>query len=47
MAWVIRINEIAVEAPPELAMEHLMTILMGLLGLGGMRTIEKLGNKTK
>ncbi len=47
MAWVIRINEIAVEAPPELAMEHLMTILMGLLGLGGMRTIEKLGNKAK
>ena len=47
MAWVIRINEIAVEAPPELAMEHLMTILMGLLGLGGMSTIEKLGNKAK
>jgi hypothetical protein len=37
----------AIEAPPELAMEHLMTILMGILGLGGYRTIEKMNGKSK
>ena len=47
LAWALRIAEVATEAPPELAMEHLMTILMGILGLGSYRTIEKLGGKTK
>lgn len=47
LAWALRIAEVAAEAPPELAMEHLMTILMGILGLGGYRTIEKLGGKAK
>ena len=47
LAWALRLAEVATEAPPELAMEHLMTILMGILGLGGYRTIEKLGGKTK
>jgi len=32
--------------PPALQMEHLMTVLIGMLGLGGMRTFEKLNNKT-
>jgi hypothetical protein len=27
-------------------MEHLMTVLVGMLGLGGMRTFEKLNNKS-
>jgi len=27
-------------------MEHLMTVLIGMLGLGGMRTFEKLNNKS-
>jgi hypothetical protein len=36
-----------VEAPPELAMTHLMTVLMGMLGLGGMRTYEKLKGVAK
>lgn len=33
--------------PPALQMDHLMTILMGMLGLGGLRTYEKLKDKTK
>lgn len=33
-------------APPALQMEHLITVLIGMLGLGGMRTFEKLNNKT-
>lgn len=33
-------------APPALQMEHLMTVLVGMLGLGGMRTFEKLKDKT-
>jgi len=34
------------EVPPALQMEHLMTVLMGMLGLGGLRTFEKIKNKT-
>ena len=34
-------------APPALQMEHLMTVLVGMLGLGGMRTFEKLNDKSK
>jgi len=33
--------------PPALQMEHLMTVLLGMLGLGGLRTYEKVKNKTK
>ena len=35
------------DVPPALQMEHLMTVLMGMLGLGGLRTYEKLKDKTK
>ena len=34
-------------APPALQMEHLITVLVGMLGLGGMRTFEKLNDRTK
>ena len=34
------------QVPPALQMEHLMTVLVGMLGLGGMRTFEKLNNKS-
>lgn len=47
IAWVIRSSGSAIEMPPELAMTHLITILMGMLGLGGLRTVEKLQGKTK
>ncbi len=33
--------------PPELAMQHLITILMALLGLGGFRTFEKIAGRSK
>lgn len=36
-----------VDLMPPLQMEHLMTVLGALLGLGGLRTFEKLKGKTK
>jgi len=41
--WILQPQEI----PPALQMEHLMTVLLGMLGLGGLRTYEKLKDKTK
>lgn len=35
------------EAPPALQMDHLMTVLLGMLGLGGLRTYEKIKDKVK
>ena len=34
------------EVPPASQMEHLMTVLLGMLGLGGLRTYEKVKDKT-
>jgi len=34
------------QIPPALQMDHLITILLGMLGLGGLRTYEKLKDKT-
>ena len=47
MAWVILNTGEAITLPPALAMEHLMTILLGMLGLGGLRTYEKQQKLTK
>ena len=47
VSWIIRVYWPLTESPPELAMTHLMTVLMGMLGLGGMRTYEKLKGVTK
>lgn len=47
MAWFMEMWFPLTEAPPELAMTHLMTVLMGMLGLGGMRTYEKLKGVSK
>ena len=33
--------------PPALQMEQLMTVLLGMLGLGGLRTYEKIKEKVK
>lgn len=33
-------------APPALQMEHLITVLVGMLGLGGLRSIDKYNNKS-
>lgn len=35
------------DALPEFDMESLMTVLLGMLGLGGLRTFEKVKGKTK
>lgn len=42
LIWAIEPNPI----PPALQMEHLLTVLMGMLGLGGLRTYEKLKDKS-
>lgn len=41
--WVVKPESI----PPALQMEHLMTVLLGMLGLGGLRTFEKIKDKSK
>ena len=41
--WAFGIESV----PAPLQMEHLMTVLLGMLGLGGMRTFEKLKDKTR
>jgi hypothetical protein len=33
--------------PPAIQMDQLITILLGMLGLGGLRTFEKVKDKTK
>ena len=47
IAWLLVMYDKELTPPPELAMEHLMTVLLGMLGLGGMRTYEKLKGKSK
>ena len=41
--WAIKPETV----PPALQMEHLMTVLLGMLGLGGLRTYEKIKDKIK
>ena len=41
--WVTKTTD----APPPLQMEHLKTVLLGMLGLGGLRTYEKIKDKVK
>jgi len=47
LAWYLSQSGSNYAPPPELAMEHLMTVLMALLGLGGYRTLEKIKGKAK
>jgi len=42
LIWALDPNPI----PPALQMEHLLTVLMGMLGLGGLRTYEKIKDKS-
>jgi hypothetical protein len=41
LAWLLLNTNQAMTLPPALAMDHLLTILLGMLGLGGLRTFEK------
>jgi hypothetical protein len=41
LVFLLRLTQVASE-PPGLEMETLITLLFGMLGLGGMRTFEKL-----
>lgn len=47
LAWIFVSFDIQAKMPPELAMEHLIAVLMGMLGLGGLRTVEKLKGRSK
>ncbi len=47
LAWVMVNTGSEASMPPELAMEHLLVVLLGMLGLGGTRTFEKLRGKAK
>lgn len=47
IAWGMSIWSPGTPPPPELAMENLITVLVSLLGLGGLRTVEKLRGKAK
>jgi hypothetical protein len=47
LAWIIVNTGSTATLPPDLAMEHLLTILLGMLGLGGMRTLEKMNGRAK
>lgn len=46
-AWALRVWWPEVEPPPELAMEHLMAVVGSLLGLGSLRTAEKMKGRAK
>ena len=47
VAWGFSVWAAQTSAPPPLEMAALMTVLMGLLGLGGLRTVEKLSGRAK
>lgn len=43
LSWIAALCKHPVTVPP-IPMDALMTLLIGMLGLGGMRTVEKLQN---
>lgn len=47
IAWAMSVWAPEHSVPPELAMESLVSILLALLGLGGMRTFEKIKGRAK
>ncbi|WP_417513745.1 3TM-type holin [Minwuia sp.] len=47
LAWVILNTGLQASMPPDLAMEELLTVLLGMLGLGAFRTAEKFGGKAR
>jgi hypothetical protein len=47
IAWALTMWWPTVTIPPALQMDQLMTVLLGLLGLGTLRTVEKIGGVSK
>jgi len=47
LCWIIALMEKEIAPPPDLAMEHLMTILFGMLGLGVQRSYDKYKKTSK
>lgn len=47
LTFILMVAETKVQVLPSLELETLMTLLFGLLGLGAMRTAEKLNKVTK
>lgn len=44
--WVAVVRDLGTE-PPNIATENMMELVLALLGLGGLRTFEKLGGRAK
>ena len=40
--WALAFGDGTIEAPPEIDLQSLYPLLLGLLGIGGMRTFEKM-----
>lgn len=47
LAWAILNTGVEASMPPDLAMGELMTVLLGMLGLGAFRTAEKVAGKAR
>ncbi len=47
LVWVMALSGSTAEPPPDLAIDSLMTVLLSLLGLGGLRTVEKLSGRAR
>jgi len=47
LAWLILNTGLEASMPPDLAMEELMTVLLGMLGLGAFRTAEKMAGRSR
>ncbi|WP_416899639.1 MAG: 3TM-type holin [Minwuia sp.] len=47
LAWAILNSGVQASMPPDLAMEELMTVLLGMLGLGAFRTAEKMTGRAR
>lgn len=47
LAWIILNTGLQASMPPDLAMQELLTVLLGMLGLGAFRTAEKMTGRSR